>query len=113
MANIYARMGEGDLALECLDLLSRSCLINNFYTLHNDWRRMGIGMDLHWAPFQIDANMGWTAAVQEMLLFSVPGKIHLLPALPEKWKTGEVGPMLAREEWRFRFIGIVTSGLSK
>jgi alpha-L-fucosidase 2 len=96
MANNYARMGEGDLALECLDLLSRSCLLNNFFTTHNDWRDMGICVDLPWAPFQIDANMGWTAAVQEMLLFSQPGLIKLLPALPARWKKGSVKGMRCR-----------------
>ncbi|UQZ83991.1 hypothetical protein SK3146_03203 [Paenibacillus konkukensis] len=96
MSNHYARMGEGDLALECLDLLSRTCVINNFYTFHNDWRSMGIGVDAHWAPFQIDANMGWSAAVQEMLLFSLNGTIRILPALPSKWRKGKAGPLLAR-----------------
>ncbi|OXM85406.1 glycosyl hydrolase family 95 catalytic domain-containing protein [Paenibacillus rigui] len=96
MANHYARMGEGDLALECLELLSRSCVMNNFFTLHNDWRKMGIGLDKDWAPFQIDANMGWSAAVQEMLLFSLPGQLHILPALPARWRKGKAGPMLAR-----------------
>lgn len=96
MANNYARMGEGDLALECLNLLSRSCVNNNFLTFHNDWRRMGIGVDMEWAPVQLDANMGFSAAVQEMLLFSVPGQIHILPALPTSWKKGRVKNMLAR-----------------
>ncbi len=96
MANNYARMGEADLALECLDLISRSCLLNNFFTTHNDWRDMGICVDLPWAPFQIDANMGWTAAVQEMLCFSQPGWIKLLPALPRKWKHGSLEGLLCR-----------------
>jgi len=96
LANQYARMGRGDAALECLDLLSRSCVMNNFMTLHNDWRGMGIGVDMDRVPVQLDANMGWTAAVQEMLLFSVPGELHLLPALPSRWKKGKAGPLLAR-----------------
>ena len=96
MANNYARMGEGDLAQECLDLLSRSCLLNNFFATHNDWRNMGICVDLPWAPFQIDANMGWTAAMQEMLCFSQPGLIKLLPALPRRWARGSIRGLLCR-----------------
>lgn len=95
MANLYARLGEGNRALECLDLLCRSAVINNFYTLHNDWREMGIGLKLDWAPFQIDANMGFTAAVQEMLLYSEPGLLRILPALPDRWSRGSARGMLA------------------
>jgi alpha-L-fucosidase 2 len=76
--------------------MSRSCVIPNFLTLHNDWRGMGIGVDMDRAPVQLDANMGWTAAIQEMLLFSLPGKLRLLPALPTRWRQGTVGPLLAR-----------------
>lgn len=96
MANNYARMGQGDSALECLETLSRSCVMNNLITLHNDWRGMGIGVDMDWAPVQIDANMGWTSAIQEMLLFSIPGELHILPALPTRWKKGKAGPLLSR-----------------
>jgi alpha-L-fucosidase 2 len=96
MANNYARMGEGNLALDCLETLSRSCVLNNFYTSHNDWRGMGIGVDFPWAPIQVDANMGWCSAINEMLLFSVPGTLSILPALPDKWKKGKVTNLLAR-----------------
>ncbi|MDF7798190.1 glycoside hydrolase N-terminal domain-containing protein [Pontiellaceae bacterium B1224] len=96
MANVYARMGEGDSALRCLSLLSRACVMNNFFTTHNDWRFSGIGGKFEPAPYQIDANFGWTAAVQEMLLFSVPGTISVIPALPEKWVEGSVTGLLAR-----------------
>lgn len=37
------------------------------------------------AIFQIDANMGTPAAMLEMLVYSRPGHIELLPALPDAW----------------------------
>ncbi|MFC1760534.1 glycoside hydrolase N-terminal domain-containing protein [Planctomycetota bacterium] len=93
MSNVYARLGEGQDALRCLSLLSRYMVMNNFFTTHNDWR----GADKrNFAPYQIDANFGWTAAVQEMLLFSVPGTISVIPALPQDWTTGKVTRLLAR-----------------
>ncbi|HEU0197547.1 MAG TPA: hypothetical protein VFQ88_10075, partial [Nevskiaceae bacterium] len=40
--------------------------------------------------FQIDANYGTPAAMLEMLLYSRPGRIELLPALPKAWPGGRV-----------------------
>lgn len=40
--------------------------------------------------------MGWSAAMLEMLVFSVPGLVKILPALPEKWKSGICNGVLCR-----------------
>ncbi|MDQ1913486.1 glycoside hydrolase N-terminal domain-containing protein [Paenibacillus sp. GD4] len=95
MAAIYARLGDGDSALDCLNTLTRSCLLPNLFTLHNDWRGMGISMSMPTAPVQLDANLGWVNAVQELLLQVSPGMIKLLPALPGRWSRGRL------TDWRF------------
>jgi alpha-L-fucosidase 2 len=99
MANLWARSGQGDRALENVELLLRSCTTPNLLTWHNDWRAQGLSM--YWGqgaqpPFQIEAGMGFVSAVCEMLVRSRPGFLHLLPALPSAWPHGRVRGITTR-----------------
>lgn len=99
MSNIYARLNDGERAKECLDLLLRFCTGQNLYTHHNDWRNMGVTLKFLHAghpPFQIDANLGFTSAIYEMLLYSDLDKIKFLPALPSEFKEGKIENIHAR-----------------
>ncbi|MFJ4224346.1 glycosyl hydrolase family 95 catalytic domain-containing protein [Microbacterium sp. NPDC089695] len=47
-------------------------------------------------PFQIDGNLGFPAAITEMVVQSHAGEVHLLPALPASWHEGEVRGIAVR-----------------
>lgn len=91
MSCIYSRFQKPEKAIECLDILSKSCLLNNLFTLHNDWRGMGLTLGRgNFAPVQLDAAMGCVAAIQEMLLYAGEDFVKLLPSLPKRLIRGEV-----------------------
>lgn len=96
MASIYARFNRGNDAMDCLNNLTRSCMQTNFFTLHNDWRRMDLSLEMDSAaPIQLDASMGYVNAVQEMILYSSKKLIKLLPALSDNMQRGKI------TGWRF------------
>ena len=88
MASIYATLGRADATLECLDVLLKGCTLNNFMTLHNDWRNMGVALTWPEVPVQLDANMGFVNAVQKMLFDERNDRLLLLPALPQRLAKG-------------------------
>jgi alpha-L-fucosidase 2 len=99
MANVYARLDESEKAQEALDILTRCCLGQNLFTYHNDWRSMGATVDIIWgptAPFQMDANFGFSNAVTEMLIGSTQSVLRVLPALPNDWDKGSFDDVLTR-----------------
>ena len=102
MAAEAARLRRGNTALWCISEISRACLMGNFFTTHNDWRRMGSVCceDCRPAPYQIDGNIGIPAAVNEMLLQSQMTYLTVLPALPDDWSRGYIHGVCARDAIR-------------
>ena len=71
-----------------LDTLLKASTVNNFFTLHNDYRNMGCTVTWEDFPVQMDANMGLVNALQMMLINERCGVVNLLPAPPERLSKG-------------------------
>lgn len=94
--NLFARLGNGEKANQYVNMFLEKSACRNLFCLH--------------PPFQIDGNFAFTAGIAEMLLQceEKDGKymLHILPAIPEKWKSGSVkglctpGGFVVDIEWK-------------
>lgn len=89
LINLWARLGEGDVAESHVQKLLASSTMDNMFDVH--------------PPFQIDGNFGGSAGILEMLIQSHSEHIQLLPALPASWKDGTIAGVCARGGFEFEF----------
>lgn len=81
----WSRMKDAGKAYQAvLNVIGTSSTAENFFDMYS----AGV--------FQIDANYGTPSAMLDMLLYSRPGLVELLPALPSAWPTGSVTGIGAR-----------------
>jgi alpha-L-fucosidase 2 len=97
IVNFYERLGNAEAAWQNLNRLWSCSTFPNL--MDNHPRKDGY-------VFQIDGNLGATAAIAEMLVQSDEDRVILLPALPKQWKNGKVtglvvcGGAILSMEWK-------------
>lgn len=84
LGNMWARARNGAKAAEALRTFATCfCLPNSF---HANGDQSGTGKSTFtYRPFTLEGNFAFAAGLQEMLLQSHNGTIHLFPAVPPAW----------------------------
>lgn len=97
LLNLHARLRDADACAKDMDLLLRVSTLPNLLDNH--------------PPFQIDGNFGGCAGILECLVQSrlaTSGEeaytvVHILPACPGAWSTGELEGVVVRGGWMVTF----------
>ena len=84
-ANMCARAFDGNEAANALSTFAKCFCLPNTFHANGDQSKSGKST-FTYRPFTLEGNFAFAAAVQEMLLQSHTGFIHIFPAIPDLWK---------------------------
>lgn len=85
LGNIKARAFDGDGAAEALRIFALDFCLKNSFHVNGD--QSGTGKSkMTYRPFTLEGNFAFASGIQEMLIQSHTGIIHIFPAIPSSWK---------------------------
>ena len=85
-ANLQARAFDGESAAKTLRIFAENFCLPNSFHVNGEQHDKGFSK-FKYRPFTLEGNFAFAAAVQEMLIQSHTGVIHVFPAIPEAWET--------------------------
>ncbi len=81
---IASRLRRANQALNLLEIYAKAFIWPNGFHVNGDYKRLGFSL-YDYEPFTLEAECGFTAAVNEMLLQSWGGRVRVFPSIPEGW----------------------------
>jgi hypothetical protein len=85
LGNLEARAFHGQEAYEALTTFAKCFCLKNSFHANGDQTKSGKSK-FTYRPFTLEGNFAFAAGIQEMLMQSHTGIIHVFPAVPSTWK---------------------------
>ena len=85
LGNLRARAFDGEGAAKALRIFADNFCLNNSFHANGDQSKSGLSK-FTYRPFTLEGNFAFAAGVQEMLIQSHTGVVHIFPAIPKNWE---------------------------
>jgi len=114
MAAAAAALGDGELSLDILNHIFKSCVMANLVTAENDWRDMGLTASDNWAQYNAAAAVMIPNIINSMIVSSTTTTLYVLKALPNILKQGSASGILTKcgcdidVSWDYERKGIIS-----
>ncbi len=110
LANMKARAFDGNGAAEALMIFATSFCLPNSFHVNGDQSGKGYS-NYTYRPFTLEGNFAFAAGLQEMLLQSHTGIVHIFPAIPSDWRNASFNQL--RAEGAFLVSSTMENGVIK
>jgi len=86
LGNLQARNFDGEGAVISLHIFAENFCLPNSFHVNGEQHDRGFSK-FKYRPFTLEGNFAFASAIQEMLIQSHTGIVHLFPAIPKSWET--------------------------